>query len=224
MFATELGARLTGDRPGYDIDRFDEFCDHLLVREDHTASIVGCYRMLPPARARAAGGLYTGTKFAIDNLAPLRSLLVETGRACVHPDHRSGAVMGLMWSGILRYLTLTGNRWLLGCASVPLGAGAQAGALVRGVHAEVQRRYAAPAEYRLRPLRPVALDGIPLAQTQPPPRTVLPPLLKGYLRLGAWVCGEPALDADFGVADFPVLLDSHRIDPRYVRRLLGAQP
>ncbi len=68
------------------------------------------------------------------------------------------------------------------------------------------------------------LDGVPLAQTQPPPRTVLPPLLKGYLRLGAWVCGAPALDAEFGVADFPVLLDSHRIDPRYVRRLLGVQP
>lgn len=223
VFATELGARLPGARDGLDVDHFDQFCDHLLVREDRTGTIVGSYRMLPPERARAAGGLYTGTEFEIDNLAPLRPELVETGRSCVHADHRSGAVMGLMWSGILRYLTLTGNRWVVGCASVPMGTGPQAGVLVRGVREAVQGRHTSPVDYLVRPRRPVVVDGVPLSQLDLPPRTVLPPLLKGYLRLGAWVCGEPALDPDFGVADFVVLLDSQRIDPRYARRLGGAQ-
>jgi hypothetical protein len=66
--------------------------------------------MLPPERARAAGSLYAQREFVIDELAPLRRSLVETGRSCVHPAHRSGAVVGLVWAGIARYMLLTGNE------------------------------------------------------------------------------------------------------------------
>ena len=114
VFADEPGARLTTDEPGVDVDRFDAFCDHLIVREERTGEVVGTYRMLPPERARAAGSLYAQREFVIDELAPLRRSLVETGRSCVHPDHRTGAVVGLVWAGIARYMLLTGNRWLTG--------------------------------------------------------------------------------------------------------------
>ena len=70
----------------------------------------------------------------IDELAPLRRSLVETGRSCVHPDHGAGAVVGLVWAGIARYLLLTDNRWLIGCASVPLNDGGG-----RGVRVAQQR-------------------------------------------------------------------------------------
>jgi putative hemolysin len=213
VFAQELGAVLHTPTPGVDVDRFDEYCDHLVVREESTGQIVGTYRMLPPERAAQAGMLYSETEFDLRAIAPLRDGLVETGRSCVHPDHRSGAVVSLVWAGIARYLLLSGRTWLAGCASVSLADG---GTLAAGVWNLVRDKHYAPAEYRVRPLRPWHTEGV-----APPPRTVIPPLLKGYLRLGAWVCGPPAHDADFGVADLFVLLGLEHIDRRYLRFFLG---
>ncbi|KOS54791.1 GNAT family N-acetyltransferase, partial [Rhodococcus rhodochrous] len=121
VFAAEPGFRLpAGMPPGIDADRFDEYCDHLLVRENRTGAVVGCYRMLPPDAARAAGGYYTATEFDLTALDPDGLRAVEMGRACVDPAHRSGSVLSLMWAGILRYLQLTGHNWVMGCVSVPI--------------------------------------------------------------------------------------------------------
>jgi putative hemolysin len=212
VFAQEMGATLHTSVPGADVDAFDEHCDHLVVREDRTGEIVGCYRMLPPERVAAAGMLYSETEFDLRALAGLKSALVETGRSCVHPDHRTGAVVSLVWAGIARYLLLSGHRWLAGCASVPLTDG---GALAAGVWETVRHKHFAPPEYRVRPLRPWHP---PVA----PAKVALPSLLKGYLRLGAWVCGPPAHDADFGVADLFVLLGLEHVDQRYLSYFLGA--
>lgn len=141
VFADELGARLDSAVPGRDVDRFDAHCDHLVVREDATGEIVGTYRMLPPQRARAAGGLYADGEFDLTALDPLRSGIVETGRSCVHPDHRGGAVVGLAWAGLARYMLLTGHRWLIGCASVSLADG---GAQAAGVWDRVRAKHLAP--------------------------------------------------------------------------------
>ncbi len=215
VFAGEMGATLHTPTAGLDVDAFDEHCDHLVVREDATGEIVGCYRMLPPDRVADAGMLYSETEFDLRNLAPLRGSLVETGRSCVHPDHRTGAVVSLVWAGIARYLLLSGHSWLAGCASVPLNDG---GTLAAGVWNTVRHKHFAPPEYRVRPLRPWDAAGVEV-----PERAVMPPLLKGYLRLGAWVCGPPAVDTDFGVADLFVLLGLHRIDQRYLSHFLGEQ-
>jgi len=213
VFADEMGATLHGPDAGIDSDHFDEFCDHIVVRDEVSGMIVGTYRMLPPDRAVAAGGLYCETEFEVSAIARLRPSLVETGRSCVHPEHRSGAVVSLMWAGIARYLLLTGHRWLAGCASVPLADG---GALAASTWRQVSARNLAPQQYRVRPLRPWCTDAAPLAGRAP-----LPPLLRGYLRLGAWVCGPPAHDSDFGVADMFVLLGLDHLDTRYVRFFLG---
>src|SRR3954469_21958215 len=116
VFAEELGATLHTGEPGLDVDEFDAFCDHLIITEDGTGEVVGTYRMLPPGRIDR---LYCDGEFQLGALAPLRDQLVETGRSCVHPDHRSGAVLNLMWTGIARYMHLRNRRWLAGCASVP---------------------------------------------------------------------------------------------------------
>jgi putative hemolysin len=215
VFAEEMGATLHSPVSGLDVDDFDEYCDHLVVREDATGEIVGCYRMLPPQRVPEAGMLYSETEFDLRNLAPLRGSLVETGRSCVHPDHRTGAVVSLVWAGIARYMLLSGHNWLAGCASVPLADG---GTLAAGVWNTVRDKHFAPPEYQVRPLRPWDPAGVAA-----PARAVLPPLLKGYLRLGAWVCGAPALDGDFGVADLFVLLSLDRVDQRYLSYFLGEQ-
>jgi putative hemolysin len=213
VFASELGATLHSEVDGLDVDAFDAFCDHLVVRDDSTGEIVGTYRMLPPEGAREAGKLYSDTEFDLSALADLRGSLVETGRSCVHPDHRSGAVVGLVWAGIARYMLLSGHSHLAGCASVSLADG---GELAAGVWDVVRRKHFAPADRRVVPLRPWDTDSAPR-----PARAVVPPLLRGYLRLGATVCGAPALDEDFGVADFFVLLSLADVDQRYLRFFLG---
>ena len=226
VFTSEPGFTLAGDAPGgLDADRFDEYCDHLLVRDDDTGELVGCYRMLPPPGAIAAGGLYTATEFEVSALDRLRPSLVEMGRAVVRDGHRNGAVVLLMWAGILAYLDRSGYDYVTGCVSVPVldpdGQDA-AGSRLRGVRDFVMRRHAAPAEYTVHPYRPVIIDGRTLDDIDPPPRMSVPPLMRGYLRLGAQVCGEPAHDPDFGVGDFPALLDKRRADTRYLRRLRSA--
>jgi putative hemolysin len=215
VFADELGAVLDTPVPGYDIDLFDAFCDHLLVRDEGTGEIVGTYRMLPAAAAARAGRLYAEGEFVLDTIAPLRPALVETGRSCVHPDHRNGSVVGLVWAGIARYMVLTGHRWLAGCASVPLADG---GVAASTVWDRALARHLSPEPYRVRPLQP----------WQPPVlralrRAAIPPLLQGYLRLGAWVCGPPALDPAFDCADFFVLLGLDHLDERYARFFLGGE-
>ncbi|MBP2453264.1 GNAT family N-acetyltransferase [Mycolicibacterium lutetiense] len=221
VFTSEPGFTLPEAIDGRDADRFDEHCDHLLVREDRTGELVGCYRMLPPPGAIAAGGLYTATEFDVRGLDALRPSLVEMGRAVVRNDHRNGAVVLLMWAGILAYLERAGYDYVTGCVSVPVAGNADGppGTQIRGVRDFVRRRHAAPAEHTVFPYRPVVLDGRTLDDIDPPSRTTVPPLMRGYLRLGAQVCGEPAHDPGFGVGDFPALLDKRNADVRYLKRL-----
>ncbi|MFD3694966.1 GNAT family N-acetyltransferase [Streptomyces sp. NPDC058646] len=217
VFAGELGARLLdGPEPGLDADAFDAYCDHLLVIEEETGQVVGTYRLLPPERAAVAGRLYSEGEFDLSALAPIRPDLVEVGRSCVHPDHRNGAVIALIWAGLARYMDRSGHNWLAGCCSIPLADG---GVLAAATRETALARARAPQEYRVTPHLPWNPEGIPF-----PARTELPPLLRGYLRLGAWVCGEPALDARFGCADLYVLLSLRRTNPRYLKHFLSLVP
>ena len=224
VFAGELGARLRSPATQLDVDPFDEHCDHLVVVDESTGAVVGTYRMLPPGRAPRR---YSEGEFDLSALAPIQGDLVEAGRSCVDAAHRDGAVINLMWAGIARYLHLTGHRWLAGCASVGLGDG---GATAAGVWDLATRRHLSPPGYRVLPHRPWTPVERPAAASLGSSGAVstgrlpVPPLLKGYLRLGAWICGAPAYDPDFACADFFVLLSLDRIDPRYLRRFLGERP
>lgn len=222
VFTTEPGFDIPVNDARIDADRFDNHCDHLLVRDDVSDEFVGCYRMLPPDAAKAAGGYYTATEFDLSELAPLRPQVVEMGRACVRPEHRNGTVLSLMWAGILHYIQLTGYDWVMGCVSVPMQEtpAELPGHNVRGVRDVLRAKHAAP--YAARPYNPVVVDGVGLDAMTPPARPKLPPLLKGYLRLGATICGEPAHDPDFGVADFVALLGLHQVNRRYLERLQEA--
>ncbi|MFI9155127.1 GNAT family N-acetyltransferase [Streptomyces sp. NPDC053367] len=217
VFAGEMGALLATPQPGLDIDPFDAYCDHLLVRDTSTGQVVGTYRLLPPERAAIAGRLYSEGEFDLSRLDGIRPGLVEVGRSCVHPDHRDGAVIGLIWAGIARYMVDGGHEWLAGCCSLPLSDG---GAVAAATWDRVRAGHLAPQEFRVRPLLPWNADGV----ARPTGRTELPPLLRGYLRLGARVCGEPAHDPDFGVADLFVLLSMRRVDARYLRHFLSLAP
>jgi putative hemolysin len=215
VFAEELGAQLDpASDSGMDVDDFDAYCDHLIVREDSTGEVVGTYRLLSPQRAIWLGRRYGDSEFDLTSLTVLRDQLVEAGRSCVHPDHRTGAVINLMWAGIAKYLDRFGYRWLGGCASVSLADG---GAQAAAVWDLVSRKHMSPLELRVKPHLPWA------APTPAKPGTLadVPSLLRGYLRLGAWVCGEPAYDPAFGVADLYVLLGVDRVNPKYLQHFLA---
>lgn len=221
VFSTEPGFAVDPAQH-LDADRFDEHCDHLVVRDDDTGELVGCYRMLPPPGAIAAGGLYTATEFDVSALDPLRPSMVEMGRAVVRADHRNGSVVLMMWTGILAYLDRCGYDYVTGCVSVPVHGVGAPGSQIRGVRDAVRARHGAAPELTVYPYRPVTLDGRSLDAIPAPERLTMPPLMRAYLRLGVQVCGEPAHDPDFGVADFPAILDKRRADVRYLDRLRSA--
>lgn len=212
VFGQEMGARLPGADRGIDADEFDPHCDHLLVRDRLSGAVVGTYRILPPEAAGEAGGLYTDREFDLTCLQPLRRRMVEVGRACVHPAHRSAAVMLLMWSGLARYVIEGGYEHFVGAASIPLDDGGQ---LAAAVFRRVRADRLSPDSLRVFPRNPLALD-----QFEAREPAGIPPLLKGYLGMGAWVCGEPAVDPEFNCADLPILLSLDRLDARFARHFL----
>lgn len=207
VFAEELGAELRSC-DGLDVDEFDRYCDHLVVRDEDSLRVVGTYRLLPPHQARRVGRLYSEAEFDLRRLDHLRPTMVELGRSCVHRDYRSGPALMLLWAGLARYMKANGYTHAMGCASVTLADGGRLAAFVR----DAAQRHLAPLEYRACPW--LAFPHEPIDR---PPQADIPPLIRGYLRAGAVVCGEPAWDPEFGTADFLMLIGLDRVDGRYAR-------
>ncbi len=214
VFAEEMGARLNTVEAGLDIDIFDPYCEHLLVRDERSGRVVGTYRILTPDAAKRIGGYYSETEFDLTRLTHIRPQLVELGRSCVHRDYRSGAVITLLWAGLAEFMLKRGYEYLVGCASVAMADGGHAAA---SLYRQVRDKHMAPAEWRVTPRCP-----LPLAALNEHVLTEVPPLIKGYLRIGAYVCGDPAWDPDFNTADLPILLPMSRMNPRYARHFLQA--
>lgn len=211
VFGVEMGAQVHAPG-GLEQDRYDPFCQHLLVRDAGTGAVVSSTRILTRAGARRAGGFYAEGEFDLARLEGLSSQVIEIGRTCVHRDYRAGAAIGTLWAGLARFIEIHQVDHLIGCASVPMRDG---GVQATAVMSEVRPRYLSPEAFRVAPLR-----SLPSVRVDDRVRPVVPPLLKAYLRLGAWVCGEPCWDPDFGVADFFVMLDVDRLETRYVRHFL----
>ena len=212
VFAEEMGANLPSAHLGLDIDRFDQFCDHLLVRDHSDEKVVGTYRILPPAQAVAAGGYYSETEFDLSRLAHLRDRMVEVGRSCVHPDYRDGSTITQLWSGLADYITKNNHEYLIGCASISMGDG---GHYAASVYHKIHKLHAAPAEYKVFPH-----CRLPLESLNQNLEVAIPPLIKGYLRLGAYVAGEPAWDPEFNCADVFILMPVSRMNARYAKHFM----
>lgn len=212
VFAEEMGAKLPSAHLGLDIDRFDKYCDHLLVRDHSNEKVVGTYRILPPEQAIKAGGYYSETEFDISRLANLRDRMVEVGRSCVHEDYRDGATITQLWSGLAEYVTKNNHEYLIGCASISMGDG---GHYAASVYNKIHKLHAAPAEYRVFPH-----CRLPLESLNQNLDVIIPPLIKGYLRLGAYIAGEPAWDPDFNCADVFILMPVSRMNARYSKHFM----
>jgi len=214
VFVEELGARLAVPEKGIESDRFDHYCQHLLVRDEHTGKVVGGYRILTDNQAARAGGFCSQTEFDLARLLAVPGRRVEVGRTCVHPNYRGGSVLSLLWSGLVRFMLMHRYDYLMGCTSIPLSAVMEHNATI---WQSVAANHVAPAEWRVFPHTPYPIADVP---AKAPGAVPLPPLLKGYLRLGALVCGEPAMNEQFNVVTLFLLLSLDRVTGRYAQHFI----
>ena len=212
VFAEEMGARLSCTEEGLDEDMFDPYCDHLVVTDEETGEVLGTYRILSGLTAKRLGGFYSDQEFDLVRLSHLRDRAVELGRSCVHPDHRSGSVIALLWAGLAQYMRQHGYEFIIGCASMSMVDGGHSAA---SAYTRLCEKYMSPAEYRVFPRCP-----LPLHELDRSASPAIPPLIKAYLRVGAWVCGEPAWDPDFNTADLLMMLPLSRVDQRYAKHFM----
>jgi len=222
IFYNEMAARPTPEMAARsrDFDAFDDFCDHLLVidhnRGDGPEGVVGTYRLIVRAAAARAGTFYSASEYDISRLIALPGEILELGRSCVDVAYRTRGTMQLLWRGIAAYVWERKIALMFGCGSLP-GTDLQALALPLSY---LYHNHLAPAD-----LRPVALpDRYADMRLLPPDRidkrqalNELPPLIKGYLRLGGFVGDGAVIDHQFNTTDVCIVVKTDLVTEKYYR-------
>lgn len=213
-----LGGLVPSRAAGLDQDPYDGHCDHLLVIDTERDCLAGTYRLLPFDRVPSFG-FYSESEFDLSNLKRSGLRLLELGRSCVALEYRNGSVIRLLFQGIAEYMRRCGANALMGCASVYGLDGPE----LFGIQRMLLRDFLVEPGLRAAPRRGFDVPPVPATADADGISTLrkLPPLFKGYLRLGAKVCGPPAHDRQFGTTDFLVLARAEDISGRFGRRFLA---
>ena len=204
-------------RQGLDIDDYDPLCDHLIVRDPKNRKVVGTYRLLRGSEAHRHFAFYSEREFGLDNIKRLSDESLELGRSCAHKDYRDKALISFMWDAIADYIKRYNVRYIFGCASLLTTEPLE----VSRFYSYLKGNYYAPEQLRVYPLPEKIFPGLDENVTIANGESVfmrLPSLIKGYLRIGARLCGPPALDAEFGTTDLFLLLDVTQTSAEYKRR------
>ncbi|HUN52307.1 MAG TPA: GNAT family N-acyltransferase [Candidatus Sulfotelmatobacter sp.] len=222
VFYEEMSAKPTPAmaRVRRDFDDFDALCDHLLVL-DHARpvgeTVIGTYRLLRQAIAERHGGFYSRAEYDLGKLfatAGMGGGLLELGRSCVHANYRTNATIQLLWRGIATYMADHAITHMFGCASLPGTDPAKHALALSYLH----HHHLAPEPMRVRalPERYEAMNLLPPEQINPRRALqALPPLIKGYLRLGAYIGDGAVIDQQFGTTDVFILLPMERVGEKY---------
>ena len=229
VFYDELGARQLdlNSTAGRDADRFDDVCDHLLVFDtslpgpDHRR-IVGTYRLLRQEIAVAAGGFYSDGEFELKKLVARHpgQRFLELGRSCVLPEYRSKRTIEILWLGIWAYINHHRVGVMTGCASfqgtVPAAHAEALSFLAHNCRASLEWDVrAVPGRYCPMDLVPAEAIGMKSALA------AMPPLIKGYLRVGAKIGDGCVIDHQFGTVDVFIVMPVQEIAARYVSYYSG---
>ncbi len=229
VFYEEMSAKATAAMAAAkrDFDAFDEHCDHMVVfdsaRGAGPEAIIGTYRVMRREAAKRCGRFYTAGEYDIANLLAYPGEALELGRSCIEADHRNGGTMQLLWRGIAEYVLAHDVSLMFGCASLP---GVEPEALAVPLSYLYHHHLAPPAlrAWAL-PERRVAMNVIPPGDIAPRPALhMLPPLIKGYLRLGGFVGEGAVIDRDFGTTDVCVVVKTEWVTDRYVRHYTREDP
>ena len=228
VFNLELGEGLeVSYETGRDEDRFDEVCHHLYVRDLSGGQIVGCYRLQTREMADRYLGFYSDEEYDLSTI-PSATLdgAIELGRACVARSHRTSQVLFLLWKGLALYVAHNDKRYLFGCSSLtsqdPTLGQAMMGYFEREdhVHPELRVGVRAGFECRIEEVDP-GEGGALVECDRGIGRKDVPILFRTYLRYGAKVCSDPAMDGQFKTIDFLVMIDVDQM-PRRVFRLFSS--
>jgi len=207
VFNLELGEGLsTSDRSGLDIDPFDSFCDHLMVRDMESGKLVGTYRLQTGEVARENLGYYGNQLFDFSVYEPIRKELLELGRACVHIDYRNIMVLHALWKGIAVYATRNEARYLMGCSSIS----SQDENLGVAMFNALKDKYLVEPSLRTNPQPGHECRAIGEAVEAPRP----PRLFRAYLEISGRICGTPAIDREFKTIDFLTVVDLANLPDR----------
>jgi putative hemolysin len=201
-------------------DIYDKFCDHLIVIDKTNDSVIGTYRLLLKSRLEPEIGFYSERLFDISNIKNLDKEILELSRSCVHKDYRESLVINLLWSGIAKYMTDYGTNYLFGSVRLNTVSPRE----ISEIFCLIKEKFYATEDFRVYPLKNNALDNLDENLIIRDHKSVflkLPPLVKGYLRLGVKVCGLPALNPDFGSIVLFILLDINKIPPSYKRHFFN---
>ena len=123
VFVEAMGLETLQNSDGLERDEFDDYCDHLIVRDSYTLKVVGTYRVMGARALAQTGRFYSESEFDLTRLQNLRPRILEAGRACIHPDYRSGGVIMMLWAGLAACMKKENAEYLVGCASVSLADG-----------------------------------------------------------------------------------------------------
>ncbi|HXP30842.1 MAG TPA: GNAT family N-acyltransferase [Stellaceae bacterium] len=222
VFYEEMGAMPSPAmaRLRRDFDAFDGVCDHLLVidhaRGKGAAAVIGTYRLMRRAAAARHGGFYTACEYDIGRIAAYPGEILELGRSCVDASARNRPTMQLLWRGIAAYVFHHDIALMFGCASLP-GTDVDALALPLSY---LYEWHLAPPELRARALAPRFIEMRRLApEAIDPARALsgLPPLIKGYLRLGGFVGDGAVIDLQFNTTDVCIVVKTDLVTDKYYR-------
>jgi putative hemolysin len=220
VFYEEMRARPTTDMARYrlDFDAFDPVCDHLLVIDESLGpdvdGVVGTYRLLRGSHAHRVGGFYSAGEFDLPAFGHAPGGLLELGRSCVDARYRHRATMQLLWRGIAEYVFRHEIKLMFGCASLP---GTDVDMLAESL-SYLRHFHLAPPELRgrARAERYVDMDQLPADDVDPRRAAArLPPLIKGYLRLGGVVGDGAVVDHQFNTTDVLVVVETDQVTDRY---------
>lgn len=219
VFYEEMGALPTAEvkRTQRDIDSFDPYCDHLLVIDEAAGdTVVGTYRVLRRPAAAAKGGFYSESEYDIRPLLDLPGEILELGRSCVDAAYRTRLTMNLLWQTIAAYVFHYDIGVMFGCASLSgTDVAAHATAL-----SYLHHYHLAPPAFRPKalPERYVDMNLIPREQLDAKAAlATLPPLVKGYLRLGGFVGDGAVIDREFNTTDISIVVKTDLITEKYSR-------
>ncbi len=209
VFNLELGEGLeTSFLTGRDFDEYDLACHHLMVIEEASGDVVGTYRIQTGAMAAEAKGFYSAAEFDLSHL-PLELLedSIELGRACIARSHRNTQALYLLWKGLAAYITHNHKRFLFGCCSLT-SQNAREGKLMMDL---LEREGHLHSDLYVPP-QPGVECYPPGFEVDEPLDVKVPKVFRTYLRIGAKVCGPPAIDRAFKTIDFFVIFDVLTLD------------
>jgi len=218
VFYDEMGAQPTAEMATRrrDFDRFDDDCDHLLVIDHAKGTVVGTYRLIRRAAAIRHGGFYSASEYDLRDLPNHPGEILELGRSCTDASARGGPAAKLLWRAISAYVFHYRIQLMFGCASL---SGTDPDALALPL-SYLHHFHRAPDGLCVRALpdRYVGMDRLPKDAIDPAQaQAVLPPLIKGYLRLGGFVGDGAVIDRPFNTTDVAIVVKTDLVSDRYYR-------